>query len=117
MWYTDYPLYVPGLHDFNQEQECSILIKEDYHLLAHTVLSLFNDPAKRQSITDNGVKLVHRKYQYANQRYKNIQTLHKKKMKSIAVLLTVFNRKEKTLQCLGNLYKQLPIQGYSVDIY
>lgn len=38
-------------------------------------------------------------------------------MKSIAVLLTVFNRKEKTLQCLGNLYKQLPIQGYSVDIY
>ena len=53
---------VAGLHDFNQEQECSILIKEDYHLLAHTVLSLFNDPAKRQSITDNGVKLVHRKY-------------------------------------------------------
>ena len=38
-------------------------------------------------------------------------------MKSIAVLLTVFNRKEKTLQCLGNLYKQLPIQGYSIDIY
>ncbi|MCM0207552.1 glycosyltransferase family 4 protein [Bacteroides fragilis] len=53
---------VPGLHDFNQEQECSILIKEDYHLLAQTVLSLFNDPAKRQNITDNGVKLVHRKY-------------------------------------------------------
>lgn len=38
-------------------------------------------------------------------------------MKSIAVLLTVFNRKEKTLQCLGNLYRQLPIQGYNVDIY
>lgn len=31
-------------------------------LLAQTVLSLFNDPAKRQNITDNGVKLVHRKY-------------------------------------------------------
>ena len=53
---------VPGLHDFNQEEECSILIKEDYHLLAQTVLSLFNDPAKQQRVTDNGLKLVHRKY-------------------------------------------------------
>lgn len=38
-------------------------------------------------------------------------------MQTIAVLLTVHNRKEKTLACLDNLHKQLPITGYSVDIY
>ena len=38
-------------------------------------------------------------------------------MKSIAVLLTVFNRKDKTLQCLMNLFKQEIPQGYSLDVY
>ena len=38
-------------------------------------------------------------------------------MKYIATLLTVHNRKEKTLACLGNLYKQLPIRGYQTDVY
>lgn len=38
-------------------------------------------------------------------------------MKTIAVLLTVFNRKEKTLQCLENLYKQIPVNGIKVDVY
>ena len=38
-------------------------------------------------------------------------------MQTIAILLTVHNRKEKTLACLDNLHKQLPITGYSVDIY
>lgn len=38
-------------------------------------------------------------------------------MKSIAVLLTVFNRKDKTIQCLGQLYSQLPIDNYAVDVY
>lgn len=38
-------------------------------------------------------------------------------MKSIAVLLTVFNRKEKTLQCLSNLFDQELPQGYSLDVY
>lgn len=37
--------------------------------------------------------------------------------KRIATLLTVFNRKEKTLKCLDNLYAQLPIEGYEVDVY
>jgi len=36
---------------------------------------------------------------------------------TIAVLLTVFNRKEKTLKCLERLYAQLPISGYKVDVY
>ena len=38
-------------------------------------------------------------------------------MQSLAILLTVFNRKAKTLQCLQNLYAQLPIEGYTVDVY
>ena len=38
-------------------------------------------------------------------------------MKTIAVLLTVFNRREKTLKCLERLYGQLPIMGYKVDVY
>jgi len=38
-------------------------------------------------------------------------------MQTIAVLLTVYNRKEKTILCLQNLYAQLPINGYEVDVY
>ncbi len=38
-------------------------------------------------------------------------------MKTIAVLLTVFNRKDKTLQSLERLYKLLPLDGYQVDVY
>jgi len=38
-------------------------------------------------------------------------------MKSIAVLLTVFNRKEKTLQCLSNLFKQELPQECLLDVY
>lgn len=38
-------------------------------------------------------------------------------MKNIAVLLTVFNRKNKTLLCLENLYKQEIPQGYAMDVY
>lgn len=36
---------------------------------------------------------------------------------SIAVLLTVHNRKAKTLECLQRLYAQLPLDGYQVDVY
>lgn len=36
---------------------------------------------------------------------------------SIAVLLTVHNRKEKTLKCLESLFNQQNINVYSVDIY
>lgn len=38
-------------------------------------------------------------------------------MKSIAVLLTVFNRKEQTLQCLSNLFAQTIPNGYDLDVY
>ena len=35
----------------------------------------------------------------------------------IAALLTVFNRKETTLRCLDNLFKQAIPQDYSLDVY
>lgn len=38
-------------------------------------------------------------------------------MQTVAVLLTVFNRKDKTLECLKRLYSQLPINGFQVDVY
>ena len=38
-------------------------------------------------------------------------------MKYIAVLLTVHNRKEKTLACLSCLYNQEIPDGYSIDVY
>lgn len=38
-------------------------------------------------------------------------------MQTIAVLLTVFNRKDKTLECLKRLNSQLPLEKYQVDIY
>lgn len=38
-------------------------------------------------------------------------------MKTIAVLITVFNRKDKTLECLQRLYYQLPVTNYQVDVY
>lgn len=38
-------------------------------------------------------------------------------MKTIAALLTVFNRKKTTLRCLDNLFKQAIPEGYSLDVY
>lgn len=38
-------------------------------------------------------------------------------MKRIAILLTVFNRKNKTLECLKKVYEQQPIKKYQVDVY
>ncbi len=38
-------------------------------------------------------------------------------MKTIAVLLTVYNRKEKTLNCLQNLSEQIIPEGYEVEVW
>lgn len=38
-------------------------------------------------------------------------------MKTLAVLITAYNRKEKTLKCLQLLKAQLSLEGYQVDIY
>lgn len=36
---------------------------------------------------------------------------------SIAILLTVFNRKQKTIKCLENIYKQSSYSNYKIDIF
>ena len=38
-------------------------------------------------------------------------------MKYCAVLLTVFNRKDKTLQCLSRLFDQLPVEDLQIDVF
>jgi GT2 family glycosyltransferase len=38
-------------------------------------------------------------------------------MKTIAVLLTVHNRKEKTLECLANLFSQQAVEGYQWNVF
>src|SRR5512138_1923464 len=38
-------------------------------------------------------------------------------MKTIAALLTVHNRKHKTLLCLQSLYNQILTEGYKLDVY
>lgn len=38
-------------------------------------------------------------------------------MKKIAILLTVYNRREKTVKCLESVFAQSSIQGYEVDVY
>lgn len=35
----------------------------------------------------------------------------------LAILLTVHNRKEKTLQCLKSVYSQIPIDGWDIDVF
>ncbi len=38
-------------------------------------------------------------------------------MLAIAVLITVYNRKEKTVRCLSNLFSQVNIDHYELDVY
>lgn len=38
-------------------------------------------------------------------------------MQTLAVLLTVFNRKVETLECLEKLYVQLPMEHFQTDVY
>lgn len=38
-------------------------------------------------------------------------------MQTLAVLITCFNRKFKTLKSLENLYAQLPLKGYVIDVF
>jgi glycosyltransferase involved in cell wall biosynthesis len=53
---------VPGLRDFNREIETSIIIAEDYLVLAESVISLYRDSEKRSQLSENGFKYVNEKY-------------------------------------------------------
>lgn len=38
-------------------------------------------------------------------------------MNALAILMTVHNRKEKTLNCLKHIFNQLPIKNWEIDVY
>ena len=53
---------VPGLRDFNKETECSVLIAEDFHLLAKSVMELYEDKNRQKQLTDNAEIFVNGKF-------------------------------------------------------
>lgn len=53
---------VLGLHDYNNEAECSILIPESVDILTEKIMLLAGDKALQKKLTDNAERLVNRKY-------------------------------------------------------
>lgn len=53
---------VAGLRDFNNEEQCSLLIPEDIDVLADKVMELKNDENLRNILSSNAETLVHMKY-------------------------------------------------------
>lgn len=49
---------VPGLRDFNKEKECSLLIPEDSHILAQSVMELYENKEKQTELTNNAKQFV-----------------------------------------------------------
>lgn len=49
---------VPGLRDFNKEKKCAILIPEDYHILAKTVIELYQNKELQKQLTKNAKDFV-----------------------------------------------------------
>lgn len=68
---------VPGLRDFNKENECSVLISENYHLLAKSIIALYKDKDKQLYITQNAKNFVD-KYFYMDTNVKKIFELYNK---------------------------------------
>ena len=53
---------VPGLRDFNKKGENSILIQEDYAVLAEKIIYLFKHPEKITEISNNAIAMVEEYY-------------------------------------------------------
>ena len=49
---------VPGLRDFNKEEECSLLIPEDVGTLAKSIVSLYADKDKQRELTVRAKRVV-----------------------------------------------------------
>lgn len=64
---------VPGLRDFNENNECSELIPEDSHILAKTVISLYEDKERQSMLVDNAQKLINNKFDME----KNVKEIYK----------------------------------------
>lgn len=69
----------------------------------------FIEIKKQQNLTHNAKEFVDQNFNMET----NVKQIlnYIKIMQTIAVLLTVFNRKDKTLECLKRLYAQLPIES------
>lgn len=57
---------VPGLRDFNNEGKNSILIPEDYHLLADSVIELFTNKKEALEMAEKAKDFVNRKFNLEN---------------------------------------------------
>lgn len=68
---------VPGLRDFNKEKECSELIKEDYLILARTIIELYRNKERQQYLIQNAKEFVDRNF-YMETNVKRIFELYKK---------------------------------------
>lgn len=68
---------VPGLRDFNKEKVCSELIKEDYNILAKTIIELYNNKKRQEYLIDNAKEFVDRNF-YMETNAKRIFELYKK---------------------------------------
>ena len=68
---------VPGLRDFNKEKECSELIKEDYLILAKTIIELYRNKERQQYLIQNAKEFVDRNF-YMETNVKRIFELYKK---------------------------------------
>lgn len=58
---------VPGLKDFNKERICSVLIPEDYKILAGRILELYINKKVQEDISKNGLAMVNEKYNMEKQ--------------------------------------------------
>lgn len=53
---------VPGLRDFNEKGDNSILIPQDYRILADKIIYLYAHPEKREELANNARKMVSENY-------------------------------------------------------
>jgi len=53
---------VPGLRDFNNQKEITILIKEDFNVLAEKIISLYNNEIQRDKYTMEAQDFVNKNY-------------------------------------------------------
>ena len=68
---------VPGLRDFNKEKECAFIISEDYHILAKSIIELYQNQQKQQELIGNAKTLVDTKF-YMETNAKQIYELYGK---------------------------------------
>lgn len=68
---------VPGLKDFNKEKKCAFIISEDYHILAKSIIELYQNQQKQQELIGNAKTLVDTKF-YMETNAKQIYELYGK---------------------------------------